>query len=57
MVTLNSYSSVIAIGTFTIYATVSAFTLVFVALWVPETKGKTLEEMQRSSMYLSGHNI
>ncbi|XP_059459411.1 sugar transporter ERD6-like 4 isoform X2 [Corylus avellana] len=44
-------------GTFTIYATVSAFTLVFVALWVPETKGKTLEEMQRSSMYLSGHSI
>ncbi|GFQ06848.1 sugar transporter erd6-like 4 [Phtheirospermum japonicum] len=33
-------------GTFIIYASVSAFTLVFVALWVPETKGKTLEEIQ-----------
>jgi hypothetical protein len=44
----NSYSSVIAIGTFTIYALVSAFTVVFVTLWVPETKGRTLEEIQGS---------
>jgi hypothetical protein len=27
---------------------VSAFTLVFVVLWVPETKGRTLEEIQFS---------
>ncbi|KAJ4965798.1 hypothetical protein NE237_017647 [Protea cynaroides] len=35
-------------GTFTIYTVLSAFTIVFVALWVPETKGKTLEEIQLS---------
>ncbi|KAL6542301.1 hypothetical protein OROMI_023903 [Orobanche minor] len=35
-------------GTFVIYSLVSAFTLAFVALWVPETKGKTLEEIQWS---------
>lgn len=35
-------------GTFTIYTVVSAFTLVFVIIWVPETKGRTLEEIQWS---------
>ncbi|KAF5961058.1 hypothetical protein HYC85_002267 [Camellia sinensis] len=35
-------------GTFAIYAVVSAFTVVFVTLWVPETKGRTLEEIQWS---------
>ncbi|XP_077244348.1 sugar transporter ERD6-like 6 [Tasmannia lanceolata] len=35
-------------GTFTIYGVMSAFTLVFVILWVPETKGRTLEEIQWS---------
>ncbi|KAG8499073.1 hypothetical protein CXB51_005487 [Gossypium anomalum] len=35
-------------GTFTIYMLVSAFTILFVSLWVPETKGRTLEEIQRS---------
>ncbi|GLT72984.1 hypothetical protein SLA2020_448750 [Shorea laevis] len=35
-------------GTFTIYALVSAFTVAFVTLWVPETKGRTLEEIQSS---------
>ncbi|KAL3813199.1 hypothetical protein ACJIZ3_014467 [Penstemon smallii] len=35
-------------GTFIIYALVSAFTVVFVTLWVPETKGRTLEEIQWS---------
>ncbi|XP_072951312.1 sugar transporter ERD6-like 4 [Typha angustifolia] len=35
-------------GTFTIYSVVSIFTLVFVILWVPETKGRTLEEIQWS---------
>ncbi|XP_066366341.1 sugar transporter ERD6-like 4 isoform X2 [Miscanthus floridulus] len=33
-------------GTFLSYMVVSAFTLVFVVLWVPETKGRTLEEIQ-----------
>ncbi|KAJ0985869.1 hypothetical protein J5N97_004225 [Dioscorea zingiberensis] len=35
-------------GTFGIYTVVSAFTLVFVIIWVPETKGRTLEEIQWS---------
>ncbi|KAF5194449.1 Sugar transporter erd6-like [Thalictrum thalictroides] len=35
-------------GTFTIYTFVSAFTVLFVTLWVPETKGRTLEEIQWS---------
>ncbi|KAM7263293.1 hypothetical protein ACFE04_000976 [Oxalis oulophora] len=35
-------------GTFTFYTAVSAFTVVFVSLWVPETKGRTLEEIQSS---------
>ncbi|KAJ4881592.1 Sugar transporter ERD6-like 6 [Raphanus sativus] len=32
-------------GTFTLYGVVCAFTVVFVTLWVPETKGKTLEKL------------
>ncbi|XP_059454828.1 sugar transporter ERD6-like 6 [Corylus avellana] len=35
-------------GTFTIYLVLCAFTLAFVVVWVPETKGRTLEEIQRS---------
>ncbi|PKI58001.1 hypothetical protein CRG98_021581 [Punica granatum] len=35
-------------GTFTMYAAVAAFTVAFVTLWVPETKGRTLEEIQSS---------
>lgn len=35
-------------GTFTIYAVVCALTVVFVTIWVPETKGKTIEEIQWS---------
>ncbi|KAL2497914.1 Sugar transporter ERD6-like 6 [Abeliophyllum distichum] len=35
-------------GTFIIYAVASIFTVVFVKLWVPETKGRTLEEIQHS---------
>ncbi|XP_034683521.1 sugar transporter ERD6-like 6 isoform X2 [Vitis riparia] len=35
-------------GTFAIYTLMTAFTIVFVSLWVPETKGRTLEEIQRS---------
>ncbi|XP_057251496.1 sugar transporter ERD6-like 6 isoform X2 [Beta vulgaris subsp. vulgaris] len=33
-------------GTFTIYTFFAAFTVIFVAAWLPETKGKTLEEIQ-----------
>ena len=29
-----------------IYTIFSAFTVVFVAAWLPETEGKTLEEIQ-----------
>ncbi|KAH1080053.1 hypothetical protein J1N35_019814 [Gossypium stocksii] len=35
-------------GTFTIYAGLAAFTLIFVARCVPETKGRSLEEIQSS---------
>ncbi|CAI0392265.1 unnamed protein product [Linum tenue] len=35
-------------GTFAIYTVVSLFTVLFVTLWVPETKGRTLEEIQSS---------
>lgn len=35
-------------GTFIVYTVVAAFTVAFVALWVPETKGRTLEEIQFS---------
>lgn len=35
-------------ATFSIYTIVAAFTIVFVTLWVPETKGRTLEEIQLS---------
>eukprot|EP00262_Sarcandra_glabra_P022386 TRINITY_DN9902_c0_g1_i1.p1 TRINITY_DN9902_c0_g1~~TRINITY_DN9902_c0_g1_i1.p1 ORF type:complete len:493 (+),score=52.78 TRINITY_DN9902_c0_g1_i1:270-1748(+) len=35
-------------GTFTIYTVVCAFTLAFVILWAPETKGRGLEEIQSS---------
>lgn len=42
---LLSWSSA---GAFSIYMFVCAFTVAFVAIWVPETKGRTLEEIQRS---------
>lgn len=35
-------------GTFAVYALVSVFSLLFVIAWVPETKGRTLEEIQWS---------
>ncbi|XP_073288033.1 sugar transporter ERD6-like 6 [Primulina huaijiensis] len=35
-------------GSFTIYTVMCIFTLAFVAIWVPETKGKTLEEIHSS---------
>ncbi|XP_073282788.1 sugar transporter ERD6-like 6 [Primulina huaijiensis] len=35
-------------GSFAIYMTMCVFSLAFVTVWVPETKGKTLEEIQFS---------
>ncbi|KAK6115807.1 hypothetical protein DH2020_035274 [Rehmannia glutinosa] len=35
-------------GTFTLYTVMCIFTVAFVAIWLPETKGKTLEEIQFS---------
>ncbi|TXG59646.1 hypothetical protein EZV62_014219 [Acer yangbiense] len=35
-------------GTFTIYTMTSALIIAFVALWVPETRGRSLEEIQNS---------
>lgn len=35
-------------GTFTLYMLVCAFMVVFVTIWVPETKGRALEEIQLS---------
>lgn len=35
-------------GTFTIYAVISVFAVVFATCWVPETKGRALEEIQQS---------
>lgn len=35
-------------GAFTIYAIFSAINLAFAVLWVPETKDRTLEEIQAS---------
>jgi len=46
--TANLLISWSAGGTFASYMIVSAFTLVFVIIWVPETKGRTLEEIQWS---------
>ncbi|CAI0436168.1 unnamed protein product [Linum tenue] len=47
-VTANLLLTWSAGGTFIIYTVVSAFTVAFVSLWVPETKGRTLEEIQSS---------
>ncbi|XP_058106152.1 sugar transporter ERD6-like 6 isoform X2 [Magnolia sinica] len=33
-------------GVFTLYTAMNAFAILFVILWVPETKGRTLEEIQ-----------
>lgn len=44
-------------GTFTFYTFVSAFTLVFVIIWVPETKGRTLEEIQWSFRWESSEVV
>ncbi|KAL8144069.1 hypothetical protein V2J09_017101 [Rumex salicifolius] len=35
-------------GTFTIYTLVCTFAMAFVCIWVPETKGRALEEIQTS---------
>uniref|UniRef100_M8B5T9 Sugar transporter ERD6-like protein 4 n=1 Tax=Aegilops tauschii TaxID=37682 RepID=M8B5T9_AEGTA len=46
--TANLLLSWSAGGTFACYTLVSTFTLMFIILWVPETKGRTLEEIQWS---------
>ncbi|VAI10619.1 unnamed protein product [Triticum turgidum subsp. durum] len=46
--TANLLLSWSAGGTFACYTLVSSFTLMFIILWVPETKGRTLEEIQWS---------
>ncbi|CAD6332826.1 unnamed protein product [Miscanthus lutarioriparius] len=46
--TANLLISWSAGGTFATYMIVSALTLMFVIVWVPETKGRTLEEIQWS---------
>ncbi|MCO5560865.1 hypothetical protein L7F22_014485 [Adiantum nelumboides] len=45
-VSFNSMLEWSSAGSFVIFAGICAITLVFVALRVPETKGKTLEEIQ-----------
>uniref|UniRef100_M8AWX9 Sugar transporter ERD6-like protein 6 n=1 Tax=Aegilops tauschii TaxID=37682 RepID=M8AWX9_AEGTA len=52
--TANLLLSWSAGGTFACYTLVSAFTLVFIILWVPETKGRTLEEIQWSFRFRAG---
>jgi SP family arabinose:H+ symporter-like MFS transporter len=50
VVTLTFLSIVEALGTstaFLLYALLSLVTFVFVLKWVPETRGKSLEEIQR----------
>ncbi|XP_057868263.2 sugar transporter ERD6-like 16 isoform X2 [Cryptomeria japonica] len=47
-VSFNSLLSWSAAGSFFIFCGVSAFTVLFVAKLVPETKGRTLEEIQSS---------
>ncbi|GER45375.1 major facilitator superfamily protein [Striga asiatica] len=41
-------------GTFFVFATVSGFTIVFITRLVPETKGRTLEEIQASMVLFAG---
>ena len=46
--TVNLLLEWITSGNFWIYSLVATFTVVFVVLWVPATKGRTLEEIQSS---------
>ena len=50
---ISNLACVIPTGTFTIYMLMCAFTIVFATLWVPETKGRTLEEIQWSFRWYS----
>lgn len=42
----QSYAFFLGVGTFYMYSAFAAMTIIFVAKMVPETKGKTLEEIQ-----------
>ncbi|GLJ20336.1 hypothetical protein SUGI_0369280, partial [Cryptomeria japonica] len=46
--TINMLLEWSSAGTFLLYAFISALTLAFVALRVPESKGRTLEEIEAS---------
>lgn len=52
---LNGARAIGPATTFGLYALVSALSLAFTALWVPETKGRTLEEIESSwAIYAGG---
>lgn len=45
---IQSYVCDFKTATFTIYVIVSALAVAFASTWVPEARGRTLEEIQRS---------
>lgn len=46
--TINSLLQWSSTGTFLLYSLACVVTLIFVALYLPETKGRTLEEIEKS---------